>query len=235
MPVRAPRRAAPRPAIVAVAALLVASALAGCGALPPLGSPQAGIVGEGEVQTEVRELPPFSRISVAAGIKVIAGEEGTQSVSVSAQPNILPVISTEVVDGQLIVTIDAEEGISTTQPMSLTVKVPLIESMALSSGSVGYLEHTGGSLLVDVSAGAELTGIGDTTALTLNASTGAHAKLAELVAQEARITINDGSTAELRVTGTVSGTADGGSTVILAAKPATVDVATSSGATVQGG
>lgn len=233
MPVRAPRRAAPRSAIVAVTATLLATVLAGCGV--PLGSPQAGIVGEGEVQTESRELPPFSRISVAAGMKVIAGEEGTQSVSVSAQPNILPVIATEVVDGQLIVTIDAEDGISTALPISLTVKVPLIESVALSAGSVGYVEHTGGSLLVDVSAGAEITGIGDATDLTLTASTGAHAKLAELVAQSAAIAINDGATAELRVTGTLTGTADGGSTVILAAKPAAVDVTTSSGATVQGG
>jgi Putative auto-transporter adhesin, head GIN domain len=236
MPVRAPRRAVLRHAIVVVASAALASAvLAGCGAMPPGGSPTAAIVGEGEVQSETRELPPFSRISVAAGMRVIAGEEATQSVSLSAQANILPVIKTEVVDGQLIVTIDVEGGISTTEPISLAIKVPEIESVALSAGSVGYVEHTGGRLLLDVSAGAQLTAIGDTPDLTLTASTGSHAKLAELVAQNAGITVNDGSTAELNVTGTLSGTADGGSTVVLATKPSTVTVKTSSGATIQGG
>jgi hypothetical protein len=235
MPVRAPRRTLIRLAATAVAAVLLVSALAGCGVLPPGGSPQAGIVGEGEVQTEARELPPFSRISVAAGMKVVAGEEATQSVSVTAQPNILPAIKTEVVDGQLIVTIEAEGGVSTTQPMSLAIKVPGIDSVALSAGSVGYVEHTGGDLYLDVSAGAELTAIGETTDLRLSASTGSHALLGELAAQDAQVLVNDGATVELNVIGTLSGTADGGSTVILTVKPATVDVETSSGATVQGG
>ena len=39
--------------------------LAGCGVLPSGESEATGVVGEGDVQTEIRELPPFTRVSVA--------------------------------------------------------------------------------------------------------------------------------------------------------------------------
>ena len=232
---RAPRRAVPRLVLAAVAALVLAPVLAGCGVLPPAASETTGVVGEGDVQTDVRELPPFSRVSVAAGMKVIVGAATAQKVSVAAQPNLLPLIKTDVVDGQLIVTIDAEGGVTASKPMSLTVEIPVLESVALSAGSVGYIEHTGGELKLDVSGGAEVTGIGTTPDLRLTATTGSHAKLGELVAQVAEISINDGATAELNVVTSLTGVADGGSTVILTSKPATVQVETTSGATVQGG
>jgi hypothetical protein len=232
---RAPNRAVTRLLFAAVAALVLAPVLAGCGVLPPGASEATGVVGEGDVQTEIRELPPFTRVSVAAGMKVIIGAAAGQQVSVAAQPNVLPAIKTEVVEGQLIVTLEAEGGVTTTKPMSLTVKIPVLESVALSAGSVGYLEHTGGELKLDVSGGAEVTGIGTTPDLRLTATTGSHAKLGELVAQVAEISINDGATAELNVVTSLTGVADGGSTVILTSKPATVDVTTTSGATVQGG
>lgn len=235
MPARAPGRAVSRLATAVVTGVLLLLAVAGCGVLPGSESAAPGVTGEGEVQTETRDLPPFSRVSVAAGMKLVVGEAATQEVTVTAQPNILPLIKTEVVDGQLIVTIDAEGGVSATQPMSLSVKIPLIDSVALSAGSVGYVEHTGGALVLDVSAGAEVTAIGDTPSLRLTATTGSHAKLGELVAQDAQIQVNDGATVEVHVTGTLQGVADGGSTVVLTVKPATVDVQTSSGATVQGG
>jgi hypothetical protein len=234
MPARAPRRAIPSLCLAAVLATCLAAVLAGCGLIPPQASQTTSAVGSGEVQTELRELPPFTRISVGAGLKVIVGAAPEQSVSVSAQPQALPAIKTDVVDGQLVVTIPPP-GVSVTQPMSLTVKLPALESIALSGGAVGYVEHTGHKLNMDVSGGAEITAIGDTPDLTLVVSSGSHAKLGELTAQVAEIAVKDGSNAELTVVTKVSGTADGGSTVVLTSKPAQVDIASTSGATVQGG
>jgi hypothetical protein len=232
MPSRAPSRAARLlPALVAV--MLLVTALAACGA-PPGEEGAAPVEGTGEIQTELRELPPFTRVSVASGMKVIVGYNAEQSVSLAAQGNVLAAIRTEVVDGQLIVTIPPP-GVEATQPMALTVKLPALESVALSAGVVGYVEHTGSGLNVDISGGVQLTAIGDTPDLRLNATTGSHAKLGELVAQYAQVSLNDGSTAELNVVTSVTGTATGGSTVILSGNPAQVDIEATSGATVQGG
>lgn len=234
MHTRAPRRAIFRLALGLVPAILLLPALAGCGATPEVPGASGMIVGTGDVVTEFRDLAPFTRVSVAAGLKVIIGEAPDQEVKVGAQKNLLPAILTEVVDGQLIVTIPSP-GVNPTQPMSLTLRMTQVESVALSAGSVGYLEHTGAPLNLDVSGGAEITVIGETTDLTLTASTGSHAKLGELVAQRAEIMVNDGSSAELNVITALTGTAEGGATVTLSRKPAQLIVATSSGATIQGG
>jgi hypothetical protein len=231
---RAPRRAAPGLILAAALALGLAPVLAGCGLLPSSESAGGGIVGTGEVQPETRELAPFTRISVGAGLKVIVGAAGEQSVTVTAQGNLLPAIKTEVTDGQLIVTIPSP-GVTSTEPMSLTVKIPELESVALSAGSVGFIEHTGGNLYLDASGGAEITAIGTTPDLKLVTSSGSHAKLGQLSAQYAEITVTDGSSAEVNVVTKVSGTADGGSTVVLTGKPAQNTITTTSGATVQGG
>ena len=67
-------------------------------------------------------------------MKVIVGATAEQQVKVAAQPNLLPLIKTEVVDGQLIVTLDAEDGVTTTKPMSLTIEIPVLESVAALRG-----------------------------------------------------------------------------------------------------
>ncbi len=231
---RAPRRAAHGLLVAITLAFGLAPGLAGCGLIPSAGPDVATVVGSGEVQTETRELAPFTRVSVGAGLKVIIGAATEQMVTVAAQGNILPAMRTDVVDGQLVVTIRAP-GETTPEPMSLTLRMPTLESVALSSGSVGFVEHTGGNLNLDVSGGAEITAIGTTPDLRLVTSTGSHAKLGQLTAQQAEITVTDGSSAELTVVTKVSGTADGGSSVILTSKPAQVDIAATSGATVQGG
>jgi hypothetical protein len=231
MPVRAPRRAVTR-LLPVIAALLIGLVLAGCGA--PSSEEPAPVEGTGEIQTELRELPPFTRVSVAAPMKVIVGYNAEPSVSLAAQGNVLMVIRTEVVDGQLIVTIPSP-GVEATQPMAITIRLPALESVALSAAAVGYVEHTGSGLNLDISGAAQLTAIGDTPDLRLNASTGSHAKLNELVAQYAQVSLNDGSTAELNVVTSVTGTATGGSTVILTGDPAQVTIEATSGATVQGG
>ncbi len=231
---RAPRRAIRRLALALVPALLLLPAIASCGATPEVPETSDTIVGTGDVVTEFRDLAPFTRVSVGAGLKVVIGEAAEQEVKLGAQQNLLPIIRTEVVEGQLIVTIPSP-GVTATQPMTLTLRMTQVESVALSAGSVGYVEHTGGGINLDVSGGAEVTAIGDTTDLTLTASTGSHARLDELVAQNAEIVVNDGSSAELNVVVSLTGTADGGATVVLTHKPAQVSVTTSSGATIQGG
>jgi hypothetical protein len=228
---RAHRPAAVR-LLAVVATVVLGLALAGCGIVPPLGSGAAPVAGTGDVKTEIRDLAPFTRISVAAGIRLTVGSATAQDVTVGAQANLLPLIRTEVVDGQLIVTVQSP-GVSSSQPMALSVKIPALESVALSAGSTGYIEFTGGALKLDVSGGATLTAIGIATDLTLAASTGATANLGQLTAASAKVAVKDGATVTITVTGTASGTAEGGATVNLANTPAKVTIEATSGAVVR--
>ena len=233
MPARASRRASLAVAVTAACSTLLATGFVAC-ALPPLSSQAAPVEGQGDVVSEDRSTADFRHISVGAGINVIVGTGGDTSVTVAAQPNVLKMITTEVQDGQLVVQA-AAPGFTSTQPVTLTISVPELDSITLSAGATGTLEDMGGPLAVDVSAGSAMKAIGQVESLRLTASSGAVAKLGDLVAGSAVVALSGGSTAEMQVTGPVTGTADGGSTLVLTKKPAGVDVKTSGGASVQGG
>lgn len=233
MPARAPRRATFVLAVAAVASALLATGLSAC-ILSPLASEPTPVQGEGAIESVDRTTAGFSHVSVGVGMHVTVRTGSELSVTLAAQPNLLKLITTDVRDGQLIVEI-ASPGISSTRPISLTIHVPELASITLSAGASGTLEVAGGSLAVDVSAGATIKGIGEVDSLKLTASSGASAALGEIRAGSASVTLTGGSSAELHVIGAVTGVADAGSTLKLTEKPASVDVSTTGGASVQGG
>ncbi len=233
MPSRAPRRALILLALAAASTVVLAMTVAACGLAPT--SPQGGAVqGEGQVTSEDRTTTAFSHVSVGAGMHVIVRTGAEISVTLAAQENLLPLITTDVQGDQLVVEV-AAPGISSTEPITLTIHLPELASIALSAGANGTAEIVGSALTVDVSAGATIKAIGEVDALKLTASSGANAALGEVAAGSASVNLTGGSTAELHVTGAVTGTADDGSTLVLREKPASVDVVTSGGASVQGG
>lgn len=233
MPARAPRRATLVFAVSAVVSALLATGVAAC-ILPPLSPQSTPVQGEGAIDSVDRTTAGFSHVSIGAGMHVTVRTGSELKVTLAAQSNLLQLITTDVRDGQLIVEV-ASPGMSSTRPISLTIHVPVLASITLSAGASGTLEMEGGSLVVDVSAGATIKGIGEVDSLKLTVSSGATAQLGEIRAASATVMLTGGSSAELHVTGAVTGTADGGSTLRLTEPPDSVDVKTSGGASVLGG
>jgi hypothetical protein len=232
MPARAPQRAL-RLLLAAVVAAALAGLFAGCGDVSwePEATP---VTGDGNLTTEDRTAGDFTRISVGAPMTVTVRQGPGTEVTLEAQQNLLPLIKTEVLDGQLVVNI-APPGVVTKEPIKLTITAPAIQSLAVSGGAKGFLESMAQTLNLDAAGGASITVIGQARDLTLATSAGSHAELGELVAQDAKVTMSDGSAATVNATSSVTGTASGGSTLVLTQKPATVSVNTTGGATIQGG
>lgn len=226
---RAPRRA--RSLIAVLSGMLV---LAACTGLPPQPTTPGPVAGQGAVTTEDRTDGEFQHLSVGGGLRVIVKAGSPVSVSLSAQPNLLPLIETDVEDGQLVVNI-ASPGLSSSQPITLTATVPDLHSLTLSGGANGTLELTASDLNLDVSGGARLEATGQVMNLVLTASGGADARLTTLVAQSATVTMSGGSRAEMSVVSELSGSAVEGANLQLAQRPATLSVTTSGGAIIQGG
>jgi hypothetical protein len=226
MPARAARGVTLILVVVAVASTAVAIGLV-ASTLPSLAPKVTPVQGQGDVVAEDRTTGSFHHVSVAAGLKVVIGTDSATSVTLEAQPNLLAMITTTVKDDQLVVEA-AAPGFASAEPVTLTIRMPALDSIALSAGATGTVEDMGGTLTVDVSGGA-------IEALTVTASSGATAMLGELLAGSAAVTLGGGSVVELHVTGTVTGTADGGATLTFTEKPASVKITTSGGASVQGG
>lgn len=230
---RAPRRAGSTRTPPLLAAVL-SIVLAACAGLAPIATVPGPVVGQGSVTSEDRTSGEFQHLSVGGGLRVEVTSGSPVSVKLTAQANLLPLITTGVSGGQLIVNVKAP-GVSTSQPMTLTVVVPDLRSVTLSGGANGTLAATVDSLALDVSGGALLEATGRARSLALTASSGAQAKLAGLVADTATVAASGGCQAELNVTSTLSGSATGGATIRLAHPPATLDVTTSGGGSVLGG
>lgn len=221
-----------RPLLRALLLPALIASVAACGdvLIPPEPLP---VQGQGDVVSETRDVGVIDRVSVAAAIDVVirTGEPG--SVTLTAQANLLPLVVTEARDGQLIVNVPAP-GYTTTEPVTLTVIAPDITSVTVSGGANGELDVVVPELRVDLSGAATLQGTGRLDRLALTASSDGVASFAELVAGSASITMSGGSAAELAVEGALTGEASGGATVTLVRQPASVNVATSSGGSVQG-
>lgn len=116
--------------LIALAAVGAATfAAAGCDVL------DHSIKGSGKIESESREAAPFTGVFIngSADVTVTYGVE--QSVTVTTDDNLLPIITTEVSNGVLV--IDSKEPYSSTHGVKVDVSVPKLESIGIDgSGDV---------------------------------------------------------------------------------------------------
>jgi hypothetical protein len=172
----------------------------------------------------------FSNVEAGGAINVAISIGPTTSVEIRAQPNILPIIATDVEGGTL--NIHASERYNTTEPVLVTIVTPTLTGIDLSGGSQGTADGlTGDQLAISLSGGAGLTASGSVASLTLNVSGGARADLGALAAQTVAVNLSGGANARVSASTAVTGSASGGAHVTVVGG-ATVQVNTSGGASV---
>lgn len=114
------------------------------------------IAGSGSVVTEVRTLDIFDRIEVKGATNVVLRQEATQSVSVEADDNIVPIIRTEVRNGELL--IDNTQNYRSSHPVTVYVSIPAISALRMrgSSDVLGATVWEGDALTVEVSGSGDV-------------------------------------------------------------------------------
>lgn len=140
--------------------------LAGCGLLR--GGADRVITGSGRVTSEARTVATFSRIALEGQGEVVVQEGSTEALTVEAEDNLLPLITTEVQNGTLRLGFDRatwRDTLRPTRPIRFLVTVPRLEAFDLAGA--GSLQA--GSLHSDQLA-LRLTGTGDLTLDRLEAA-----------------------------------------------------------------
>ncbi len=166
------------PAAVAAVALVLSAA--GCSLVPGSGVERSS----GDVATETREVAEFTAIRAPGPVDVVATIGDETSVSVEADDNLIELVTTEVVDGALVV--DVSRSLNTRGPLTVTVTAPIIDEVVadgagdirLDAGNLGdrlRIEATGAGDVVARGEVAELDveadGAGDVDAEALSAMT----------------------------------------------------------------
>jgi hypothetical protein len=202
--------------------------VAGCSSQPV--SPSI-LQGSGASRTEVRSVPYFSRLEVRAGIKLELAIGSPAKVELTAQENLLPLATTNVADGMLVV--DASRPYSSTDGITLKITMPSVTELAMLGGASGAAVGINGTALrVRTDSGAILAVSGAADSLDLTAKGGGRLDLAAFTAKDATVDLAGGVKVTLGVSRSVKGSAIGGVALVLYGHPTTIDVSTTGGAVV---
>src|SRR5258706_722232 len=90
-----------------------------------------GIKGSGNLITEKRSVSDFHAVSASDSITLQLSQTGEETLSIEAEDNIMPQLTSEVADGTLKIGLKPNVSISTTRPMIFKLTVKNLDSIAL--------------------------------------------------------------------------------------------------------
>lgn len=180
---------------------------------PTAESDRGMVRGSGVVASEEREVSGFDSVAVEGVGELYVEPTGTESLTIEAEDNILPLLRSRVLDGELVLDLEPGTGISTTEPIIYRLTVAGLNSISASgSPEVDARGIVGDELTVSSSGTSKVRMTGNVTDLRLHASGTSSFSGRQLQSQNAAVEVS--GSAEVLVNATdalsveVSGTAD---------------------------
>lgn len=199
-----------------------------------------GIQGSGVRQTETRELPAFTRIDaggmgqLAVTVDVSAGD--SVALEVEGDDNVVPLVSTEVIDGELVVRLDTDSAIYDTIPLRLRVTIPALTHLRSSESiDVRVDGLSGDALVIESTDSSDVTLSGDVDWLELHGADSADLHARGLHAADAIVTARDTSDVEVCTSGALTVEASGSADVTYYCSPSSLERDVSGSADVEAG
>jgi hypothetical protein len=89
------------------------------------------VMGSGKVVSETREVSGFSELVFAGAGDVTITQGETESLTIEAEDNVLPRITTQVQNGKLTIGFDSKQPVNPTRPIRFNLSVKNLDSIAL--------------------------------------------------------------------------------------------------------
>ena len=114
--------------------------------------------GSGNVVSESRTVSGFTKIDLSGAGDVIIEQNGNEALTIEAEDNLMPKLTSEVVDGTLRLGEKSNLTIHLTKPVTYRVSMKDISGLMISgSGTVTAATITAPSLGVDLSGSGKIT------------------------------------------------------------------------------
>ncbi len=191
--------------------------------LPPhSGSTSAGVVaGSGVAASETRAVPLFTALDLAGANDVTVHVGGPRSVVVRGDDNVLPLVTTEVRDGALV--IDAERSFQAVTATAVEITVPALDAATLSgSGTVTVTGARGEHFTARLDGSGVLRVSGAVDRLDADLGGSGDLKLLNLAARDATAALSGAGRLLLRATETLDASLAGTGEILYVGNPATV-------------
>ena len=198
------------------------------------------VQGSGTVKTESRDVHGFDRVDVAGIGTLVITQGDTEHLVISAEDNILPKLSSEVVNGQLELHPQSNVQLNTTQPIQYQLTVKQLKEMRLAgagdvkagslqadqldiavagSGNADIGRLTASRLTVTVSGSGTVTIAGQSTQQTVTISGSGRYRATDLKSRSANIQINGSGDCAVSVADSLNVTIAGSGNVTYAGSP----------------
>jgi hypothetical protein len=201
--------------------VMVALLVAGCDLDINIGNWGPNIQGSGVSQTEQRDVGDITAIKCMIAAKITVTQAEQPAFSITADDNLLPIITTETVNGTL--KISAEESYSTPTTVQIQIKVPMISRVeVLGCADVLLDSVTDEKLELKINGSGDIEAIGKVRSLDAQVNGCGDLRLKELQTQDSRLKINGSGDAELFVTDSLDAQVNGSGDIAYHGNPASV-------------
>lgn len=195
--------------------------------------PDIDVVGSGIVVTESRSVSGFRTVSVRDAGRLVIERTGSESLTITAEDNILPLLESSVRNGRLDLGIRSTGDVRPTREITYRLTVRDLDGLAVSGAvEVDATDIQGDTLTVDLQGSSSLTIDGRTENQEIRVTGSAVYRANELRSRTAKVDLSGNSYAVVRVSDSIEGTATGSSLLEYIGDPE-VDVQTSGTASVR--
>ena len=207
---------------IAVGILLASIAVAGCD------TDILGTRGSGDVTTEAREVSGFDEVVLLGSGDVFIEVAGSESLTIEAEDNIIPLLSTEVEDGRL--ELKATESISPTEPIRYTITAEVLDAVVITgSGRITATAVDTETFAPGISGSGNITAEGRCTSLASVISGSGNYDGSGLVCADGDVTVSGSGNAIVNVTGSLEATVTGSGNIQYIGDPSIDRTVTGSG------
>jgi len=147
--------------------------------------------GSGTPKTETRTVDKFTAIRLSGiGGKLVIERTGTESLSVTADDNLVSLFTSEVKDGTLTLSVAKGKSLSGKQPVYKVTVNDLREIDLNGSGSIEATKLAGNALAVGIAGSSSSKLAGEVDAVTITVSGSGSCDAGELKAKRAKVTVS---------------------------------------------
>lgn len=155
--------------------------------------------GSGNVTTETRDVSGFTEIVLLGSGDVTLDVTGSESLTIEAEDNLLPLLSSDVEGGRL--ELGATRSISPTRPIRYTITAAQLDGVTISgSGNVVARDVEAGSFGVEINGSGSVTVDGTAGTLSVEISGSGEYQGEGFVAATGSIEISGSGNAVMNVT-----------------------------------
>jgi hypothetical protein len=176
--------------------------------------------GSGQLATGSREVSGFSKVELSGSGELTIQKTGTESLSISAEDNLLPRLTSEVSNDTLVLGTKPNTTILPGRPITNSVTVKDLTGVAVSgSGNIRVPDLTTTALSISISGSGTITVNGTVNDQDLEISGSGRYEAAQLTSKTVKADISGSGTANVLATDVLDVKISGSGTVTYTGNP----------------